>query len=197
MAHRLDHRVSKLETNRPDYRMERIRNMPSEDVKRLLFLSIKNNFEGLSDNERNELATLDDKPLVYDPVGTFRVDEATQELVNDHSTYFDLGLRQYASEPLWLEDRNHIISAICRLSRAVQEVSLPDELEEKISPLIKRFDGFRYPWAYEPPFTEEEADLLANALSGKILDPEGPWFREYLKAHADLDEYYQHNGGRF
>ena len=142
-----------------------------------------------------EIANLKAKPLELIIKGPFQVGKALQQFVNEHAI-LNIDHRQFSSEPVWLEDRNHIISAICSLSRAVQDLSLPDEHEEKISSLIKRFDGFQYPWGYEPPFTEEEADLLANILSGEDLGPEGPWFREYLKAHADLGEYYRHNGGR-
>ena len=190
MTHRLSHRVSKLESNTPDYWAERYRNMPFDNLSRLCFLRVKNNFEGLPDDEKVEIAELDGIPLEQVPEGPFQVDDDKQKEVNKMAKD-DPEYRQYASRPVWLEDRNHIIGAVGHLLGAAEKLSLSDALVEIVAPLIKRIHISSYQWAYERPFTYKEIDQLADALSGQDLGLEGPWFREYLKAHADLNEYYK------
>ena len=95
--------------------------------------------------------------------------------------------RPFASGAVWLEDRNHIIGAVGQLCDALKRATLPADIEESVLPLIEKLSegGSSYQWGYQWPLSDEEIDRVAEAMSGVDLGPEQPWFREYLKAHAE------------
>lgn len=197
MAASIERRLKKLEAGRPNDFRERLHAMSREELERFRYLWIKQCFVALSDEEKKEYVALDWRLSDIDQIkdAPFDIDEEFQTAINKWSIH-DPVYRQFASEPVWLKDRNHILSAIGYLSTAIQKIDVPDQMAEEILPLVKRMNGMRFTWGYEQPFTDAEADMLAEAMTGKDLGQYGPWFREYLQAHADLNHYYRFNVGK-
>ena len=103
MTHRLEQRVSKLESGIRDERSEWLDQLSFEDLERLGYLAAKLCFEGLSDDERVEIDALSYEP--YED-GPYKASKEYQALI-DNAAMDKPEYRPFASKPEWLEERNH------------------------------------------------------------------------------------------
>ena len=182
MRHRLEQRVSKLEEGQPSTLLEWADKLSFEELSRAVFLMLKSHYVELPDAEKKELVALG----VELPSGPCEVSEKVQVEVDNWAIHKP-EYRPFASKPVWLEDRNHIIGAAGQLCGALKRATLPADIEESVLPLIEKLSegGSSYQWGYQWPLSDEEIDRVAEAMSGVDLGPEQPWFREYFKAHAE------------
>jgi hypothetical protein len=80
--------------------------------------------------------------------------------------------RQFASEPSWLQDRNHRLDVFLKFRQIISKLNLPNH--DRIDCIFSRG------WL-DYPIEKADRDWLMAELSGINLGEEEPWLKAYLE----------------